>query len=714
LALIYGRDKKRGGVVTFQFGVFELDIDKRELRKNGLRVKLHDQPFRVLALLIERQGEIVSRDELRTALWPADTFVEFDHSLNTAINKIRDALGDSAATPRFIETVPRRGYRFVAPVKNLKSEVPEVRHGRHWKWKRISIALGSVVAVVAVVLIFRPGTPAGQPVPVPLTAYPGVEANPTFSPDGNFVAFSWTGGDSGISHVYTKQIGTEQPVRLTGAPLPDYAPAWSPDGRWIVFVRGWEQEKGAIFIIPAVGGVERKIANISYSQSPLSWHPDSKSLIISDQDATGRFALYWMGIDAGEKQKLTFPTILRGDLAPAVSPDGRQVAFTRGSMLKRELYLLALSREPVRGQGEPVRLTSHNRQTLGAAWMPNGQEIVYSSGSQAIRTLWRVSTRGNRQPERLLYAGEGANDPTVSARGSRLAFTRFKADINIWSLRLPVAGYSGPPQTSTPTTKLIASTYLDLMPQFSPAGDKIAFVSDRSGSQQVWMCDREGSNSVQLTSLETEATNPSWSPDGENIAFEASLGGRASIYLVSRNGGAPHRLDIGLDDSAEPTWSSDGRRLFFLSPDQNGISQLWTVPAGGAKVSGRPRQLTHQGGGPAFDSQDREFVYYMKGRSEAELWRVPLAGGDEAKVLGAIRWGNFAATNQGAYVIGAAAGPDVYPLQFFSFKSGALKTLLDIRGSVQVGITVSPDGHELLYTQRDGRSGDLVLVENFR
>jgi DNA-binding winged helix-turn-helix (wHTH) protein len=108
-----------------RFGVFEADLDARELRKQGRRIRLQDQPFGVLAILLEHPGVVISREDIRQKLWPADTFVDFDHSLNTAVNKIREALGDSAASPRFVETVARRGYRFVGEVSWQDSRLPQ-------------------------------------------------------------------------------------------------------------------------------------------------------------------------------------------------------------------------------------------------------------------------------------------------------------------------------------------------------------------------------------------------------------------------------------------------------------------------------------------------------------------------------------------------------------------------------------------------------------
>ena len=106
-----------------RFGVFEADLAAAELRKSGVRIRLQEQPFQVLAYLLDHPGEVVTREELRQKLWPADTFVDFDHSLNTAVNKLREALGDSAASPRYVETLARRGYRFVAPVQAAEASI---------------------------------------------------------------------------------------------------------------------------------------------------------------------------------------------------------------------------------------------------------------------------------------------------------------------------------------------------------------------------------------------------------------------------------------------------------------------------------------------------------------------------------------------------------------------------------------------------------------
>src|SRR5512141_41890 len=175
---------------TRRFGVFELDLRAGELRRNGMKIKLQEQPFQVLAQLLERPGEVVTREDLRNRLWPADTFVDFDHSLNAAIRRLRDALGDSAENPTFVETVARRGYRFLAPVSEVPSNgnrlveaavgtsepaVAEPVLRRRW-----IIAVTAIVLVLAGVLVgFFLAQRAPAPVPPRVTQ---LTANPVDDP----------------------------------------------------------------------------------------------------------------------------------------------------------------------------------------------------------------------------------------------------------------------------------------------------------------------------------------------------------------------------------------------------------------------------------------------------------------------------------------------------------------------------------------------------
>src|ERR1700722_6955783 len=171
-----------------RFGVFEANFETGELRKNGAKVPLQGQPFQVFAILLEHVGELVGREELRQKVWPEDTFVDFDHALNTAITKIRVALGDDADNPRFVETLPRRGYRFIGPV--AKRLTPGVLGGARTRRRLSAIGVAALVLLSAGAIWRFRGNPVEPPVElVPLASLSGYETTPSFSPDGNEVAF---------------------------------------------------------------------------------------------------------------------------------------------------------------------------------------------------------------------------------------------------------------------------------------------------------------------------------------------------------------------------------------------------------------------------------------------------------------------------------------------------------------------------------------------
>ena len=392
-----------------RFGVFELDCRSGDLRKSGIRMKLHEQPFRILKVLLERAGEVVSRDELRRAVWPeGDTFVDFDHGLNSAVNKLREVLGDSAGSARFIETVPRRGYRFVAPVELLAPEPPQAQvpeavlvppaRGPNRLWIAGAIAVAAGVMAVGGWFKMRPLSEPPLPSPTPLTAYTGNESEPSFSPDGNQVAFVWDGPARENQDIYVKLVRGQDSLRLTSDPGFDFGPAWSPDGQWIAFARSERTAKGsdafrkaAIFLIPPIGGSEKQIAEVklpNLTTRPVAWMPDSRTMILVDQSESGRFGLWSFSTQTGMKRQITAPPEgAAADIDPAVSPDDRGLAFSRvQSFGLAEIYTIPLT-DKRQAAGPEVRLTNEQRGSKSPVWTSDGRSIVFVSGLYPDRSI---------------------------------------------------------------------------------------------------------------------------------------------------------------------------------------------------------------------------------------------------------------------------------------------------------------------------------------
>ncbi|MCC6862128.1 MAG: PD40 domain-containing protein [Bryobacterales bacterium] len=701
------------GPTTVRFGVFEADLASGELRKHGHRVKLQDQPFQVLSLLLRHPGVVVTRDELQRALWPDHTFVEFDLSLNTAVKKVRQALGDSSDNPRFIQTLPRKGYRFIASVLPVQPVAAPRNPAVGTRRIRVpAIAMLAGIAAAGAWLLTRPAGPGAFSAPVPLTSYLGNESHPAFSPDGARIAFQWTG--QGGMDIWVKQTGTEEPVRLTTDPRPDFSPAWSPDGRHIAFCRFEDPNSTAVFVMPAIGGPEHKVALFRDSRDRLqprvTWYPDGHWLAIPSRDREGEgLGIFLLSPLTGEKRRLTAPGVSTNDNAPAFSPDGRRLAFIRARFAESDVYVQSLSLDLV-PSGEPRRLSPGRRWTTSAAWTPDGNDIVYSSGQWNVGgfSLWRIASTGSTAPRRLEFATEQADSPAISRQGS-LVYARTSFDTNVWSVDLAAPGAA-----AGPSKPFIASTRKDGNPQFSPDGKRIAFDSDRGGSLEIWTCDHDGSNAAPLTSMQATMTGGArWSPDGERIVFDSTRDGQFELYVIRSHGGPATRLTNHPAVDALGNWSRDGRWIYFVS-NRSGQWQVWKMPDGG----GEPVQVTRKGGYVAFESSDGRFLYYSRSGTEGGVFssvlRIPVEGGDETQVLDAAMFLSFAVTEKGIYFIPGPDSEHRYSVRFLDFAGGRSRPVLTLPAAPHPGLAVSPDGRTLLYTRLDRSGSDLMLVENFR
>jgi Tol biopolymer transport system component/DNA-binding winged helix-turn-helix (wHTH) protein len=698
---------------VLRFGIFEIDLRAGELRKDGVKLKLQEQPFQVLCMLVEHSGEVVTREELRNRLWPTDTFVDFDHGLNAAVKRLRDALGDSAENPRFVETVARRGYRLIG-VPGISAATPLARP-RPWRWlstTRNAVGVGLVVCALPFsFLIYRHLI---KPKMVRTTVTPAVtnigeKHTPSLSPDGQHLAFAWNGGAGPHFSLYVKLVGTEESMRLTKQASIDFNPVWSPDGRYIAFCRIAKGGTG-IYIIPSLGGVERRVRETHWQEvefdqvfwffGRLAWSPDGKLLAYSDRRDSNQPAtsIFLLSLDSLEVRRLTSPQGSVGDYNPAFSPDGRTLAFNRGLQGVTAIYATLVS------GGEERRLISGVQYGWGLAWTPDGHDIVFARAGWLSDEgwLWKISPGGG-EPERLQFGQEGV-EPSI--RGNRLVYARQVANINIWRRKLNSSASAGA------SDRFIHSTRMESGPQFSPDGNMIAFESTRSGTYEVWMCRSDGTDPVQLTRFNSSTGTPRWSPDGQQIAFDSRAPGNADIFVVDAQGGAPRRLTSEPSSEVVPSWSRDGRWIYFAS-DRTGNHEVWKMPSTG----GSAMQVTHHGGFAAFESTDGRFLYYAKGMSVPGLWRIPTKGGEELEIIGSLEaghWGYWAVVENGIYYLDTKGKPGI---AYFNVTTRRTTRVFDLenRPATQApGLAVSSDKGAILYTQLDALSRDIMLVENFR
>jgi len=726
---------------NFRVGQWLVQPQLNLIQGPGGETSVEPKAMEVLVCLAQQAGEVVPKERLMQTVW-ADTFVT-DEVLTNSIWELRKVFGDDAKKPKVIQTVFKKGYRLIAPVslegKNAEirptleqpqpepdmrsAKGPPFNKGRlqgdvHRKWIIAWIAVALLIAA-AVGLRSSRGVPSAPPLPpkvVPLTSLKGSEIQPSFSPDGNQVAFAWNGEKEDNYDIYVKLTGSEKLLRLTTDSAHDLSPVWSPDGRHIAFTRHSAGQR-AVILIPALGGPERRLhvgtersdpyrRKFEYMfQQPLSWSVDSKALAVTESSTDAPDRVLMVSIESREVRALVSSQSSDASLYsiayrnPRVSPTGQVLAYlTQGSDWSR-LQTLSL---PLPSR-EQVPLVSTTSDVVGMDWTADGREIIFSSAG----FLWRIGASGGN-PERLAIGGDGSVHPAVARRGNLLAYAQGQLDTNIWRVHLPHGS------TAKPTPELlIASTRTDAACKFSPDGKRIVFGSSRSGTNEIWVSEADGSNARQITSSQ-QAGSPRWSPDGQFIAFDQIGEGNRDIYVVSADGGKPKQLTTDRSDDVRPSWSRDGRWIYFGSI-RSGQWQVWKAPAAG----GQAVQLTKQGGREAFESPDGKFVFYSKVAIPPRLWKVPVEGGVETPVLEGVVQGNWAVTLSGVYFLVREV---TQTIKFYSFATkqtnevaalGKNPTLLGALGGPQ-GFSVSPDGKQILYAQVDRAEYDIMLVENFR
>jgi Tol biopolymer transport system component/DNA-binding winged helix-turn-helix (wHTH) protein len=696
-----------------RFGAFELDLRTGELRKHGIRLKLQDQPFQVLQALVERPGELVTREDLQRKVWADGTFVDFDQSLNRAVNKVREALGDTADNPRYIETMARRGYRFIAPVEGAPKPVAPTASqaavaGRPWG-KIAWVAAGVLTVAGAGLWLTRDRAPLPPPRVVPLTTFAGSELYPAFSPDGKHVAFTWNGEGRDNYDVYIKMVGSVTALRLTSDPAYDGAPAWSPDGRQIAFYSA--RGGGGIYLVSPDGGPQRKLTDLATSTRP-AWTADGKYLLVSKlyrerQPETGDGALFLVPVESeGSPRQFLAPPRGTWYKDPAFAPDGRSLAFASctGSAAAPScsLQVAELQAGPV-AAGKPRQITKSSGIIRGIAWAPDGSSLIYAVELSEPRAyLWRVHVRNGKAPERLELAGGDAFYPAIDQKTGRLAFSRRLYHADIWRLE----------RGGKPTPFLTSSSAADSNPQYSPDGRRIAFGSSRQvANVAVWVANADGTGPAQITNIGSPYSgSPRWSPDGRWLAFDArGKDGGWDVWVVEASGSSPRQLTHGPVDNVVPSWSRDGNSIYFASK-RSGRFEIWRMPAGG----GTAEQMTHDGGYTAFESTDGKTLYYTLSEGGVEgLYAKLLPDGEERQVLKeGVAARGLAVFSDGVYYLGR--GRNSYEIRFHEFAGGQTRVVGALEGSLGYGLTVSPDRKTFLYTNVTDGGWDLMLIENFR
>ena len=699
------------GVV--RFADFKLDRVRRTLSSHNVRLKLQPQPLRILELLIDKAPATVSREEVRREVWGDDVNIDVEQNLNYCIRQIRLALGDDPATPRFVETVPRQGYRFIGAVIG-EAEAPAVqlpprRSFGFPKWWLAGAAIFATGLLLIAAMRWAARPKGGNDSPlVYVTTYPGDETDPSFSPGGNQVAFSWGGKNNDNRDIYVLPIGGQNPLRLTQDPADDDSPAWSPDGRSIAFIRRTGAQSANIMLIPALGGPERLLRTIRLAasftfieQRKIAWSPDGEWLVFTDQLSSGNHALFLLSLKTGAVRPV-FPRhpAWMEETAPAFSRDGRWLAFARFSNVSESKLLIQRMSLGMGPEGEPIQVPDAGLIPHSPAWDTNGNRLLFLD-----RFTVKQFEMGRSTKE--VYGGD-ARLLGLSVSNSRLIAVRNPFDFYIHTIPLRPGGLSA----AGPDALLIHSAMINEQPRFSPDGKQLAFVSHRTNNSELWLADAVGGNEKRLTDLDAHIMGfPRWSPDGRHIAFHARLPSIAQIFIVDVAGGVARQITTEAWSSGTPSWSDDGKTL-YVSKMIPGRGLVYKVPAGGGKEE------------PAFEGEGafpvpvpgRNLLLYAK-INKFGIFSRALEQGSASNVEEQLvddylpPNGGIYPFEDGIYYIGYTSAGIARAFRFYSFATKKSVDVAPAPAKIGLGLSISPDRRRLAYCAQVEGNSDLIMVD---
>jgi DNA-binding winged helix-turn-helix (wHTH) protein/Tol biopolymer transport system component len=690
---------------SWRFGVFEVDARNNELRRGGAPTKIREQSFRILVFLLEHAGELVSREDLQRALWSSGTFVDFDHGLNTAVMKLREALGDSADKPLYIETVPKRGYRFIAPVSREKDQtlqpestplsppdtngkgsvmtagptvVPVIPaksglHSRRLLWPLAAVCLAALA--VGYWYLRRPLPPPRLTNPVQLTR------------DGRRKNVVGTDGNRLYLNLLDPTAVGQVPVSgrpITEIPFdpPSQGGLWgissvSPDGSSLLaFDRLYYSWEGARVSIVGIPGHPVRYLTQSY---PAIFSPDGRSVLYTNPHGD----IYSMAAEGGEPRLILASPGKAGEMVGrgtgdlSWSPDGSTIRFTRDN----EIWEVSSS-----GSNPHTLLPGWHASASqwGGKWTLDGEFFLFVSGSIGSMNrfpdyhrggqLWAIDERRGRLRPPIaepiqLTSGPMVWGPAVSARDGHMIFSRGM------SRRGELVRYDERSHHFDPYLRGISAE----MVAFSRDGTYLAYVTFPDGI--LWRANRDGTGLQQLTKPPFYPRDIRWSPDGSEIVFtDNSQNGVDAIYVVPSQGGTPERLipeDSGPQWDA--TWSPDGKKVEYGTTPWHSVGnyspakievrilelatrRTITLPhrpegfwsprwsPDGRYIAGLPlkrdnlsifdlktqqwKDLLRKGQNGFLNwSKDSRFIYFLRTTDDRCIYRVPISGGDEERIV---------------------------------------------------------------------------------
>lgn len=706
----------------YEVGEWLVQPSLNRLSRNGDEVRVEPKVMQVLDALAETPGEVVTREQLVAKVW-AGVFVT-DDVLHRAIRELRRVFGNDTANPAYIETIRKRGYRLIAPVRrggpsdpppgipaplkadSVETPLPVQRYGFI---ATLSVTLAVVLGAVVYVLGSRPAPIESSTSSVrfvAMTSGPFNEVDPAISPDGTRLAFAMRqeGADATPADLYLTDAPGRTPAQLTAHPADDRYPAWSHDASQLAFVR-IDGGRCDIMIMLLADKRERRVAACGNPEEPrLSWTKDGDWLIESfapGPDPIRGWQIARVSTTTGVRETLTLPTPgTLGDYNPSVSPDGSRIAFVRGiNGATSDLHVVSAS------GGAPTRVTWDNQDLVGVDWTADGRSLIYATDRAGGYTIWRVGIDGG-DPHLVVGGAAKLKHPSVARATGRVTYESWAYEINLWESsivdRLDLEGE--PASTIRPTVQ--TSDQWNHSPDLSPDETLIAFVSTRSGGAEIWIANRDGSRARQLSTFGRASMRvPRWSPDGKAILISAAVNGQPDLYAFDAVTGAMTRLTDDHEDEVAPDWSHDGASILF-GARVGGTWQLMRM-----RIADRLRsQLSVDGGYAAQPSPDGASILFTR-LEQPGIWTMPVDGGAARLLVPGVRAAetlNWRATSSGIYFVGVTA--DQIVVRRAPLSGGAGVDVSWLGNYSWPGFAVSQDG-KVIYAHWDRREANIMGMD---
>ena len=617
-----------------------------------------------------------------------------------------------AAAPERDESDPAAALAALAPV------VAKPRVTARRVLLAAGVLLAAIAGVVAVVSRRNP-PPFGALTARPITADPGSERDPDISPDGLYVTYSAVAPDLS-ARVQVRLIAGGEPRALSATTTNEWSPVWSPDGARIALLRGDSMDAATVFTVSALGGDERKIADVR-PRPPirtnlvghfLAWMPDGRHLVTADHTDADAGRLFLIDLSNGARTALTTPGRAEFDVEPSVSSDGRLLVFNRvrGDYLS-DVFVQSLG-PGYAPQGPARKLPSSAPWNGSPRLLESRGEVLTCAGNLPRFSLWRQPLDGSALPVSLGIIGDNATQSAVHRASGRIVSRTFRTQSNVMRFALPASPVAT--AQAPPVQPFLESTFIDRSATYSGDGSRIAFISDRTGSRQLWVATAAGENSTEWRQpFEAGLEQPSWSPDQSKVAFSgADPGGRSQLFVADAATRVARPVTQDALDYGHVVWSPDGQFLYAAAIEQS-KQGIYRVPAEGGKAElvqadyDSIRGVAPTGAG----------VYVTKsgGRGISNLYYVPLPGGEPTH-LAPMNFNDDAwVTRDGVYYLASRASRPLAPVAlYFRTHGGDVTLLQEYTRAPGRGLSVSADGRFAVTTDVVPPISDLLLLEPAR